>query len=470
VVPAVVVNLFLPTFDIRIDCHGSLCHNAPSCEEGMKITAIRGFRDILPDESELWQVIESQARTSFAAYGFSEIILPILEKTELFARAIGETTDIVEKEMYTFTDRDDSSLTLRPEGTASVIRAYIEHSLHQKEPVSKLFYIGPMFRRERPQKGRYRQFHQIGAEILGREDALIDAELLLMLNGFFIALQLDVSIDINSLGCSTCRPQYREALRAFGESKFAALCENCHARLHRNPLRILDCKEEGCRQVTRDAPVLADFLCDQCRQHFAQVQALLQQEKVKITVNPRLVRGLDYYCRTSFEILALGLGSQNAICGGGRYDGLVEQMGGPAIPGIGFAIGLERLAMLLQAQERTVSAAPDLFIAPMGEVAESQAFAVARRLRQDGYRVELESGSRSLKAQMRRADKLAAPYVLIVGENELKTGKGTIRDMQTKVDRVLAVALSLPAQDLMNAIRDTSHQLSAISYQPSVRE
>jgi histidyl-tRNA synthetase len=355
--------------------------------------------------------------------------------------------------MYTFTDRDDSSLTLRPEGTASVIRAYIEHNLHQKEPISKLFYIGPMFRRERPQKGRYRQFHQIGAEILGRDDALIDAELLVMLNDFFTALRLDVTIDVNSLGCTVCRPQYRERLRAFGESKFSMLCENCHARLHRNPLRILDCKEEGCKQATRDAPVLADFLCEACRRHFAQVQALLQQENVKFTVNPRLVRGLDYYCRTSFEVLALGLGSQNAVCGGGRYDGLVEQMGGPAIPGIGFAIGVERLVMLLQAQERMVSAAPDVFIAPMGEAAESQAFAVARRLRQGGHRVELESGGRSLKAQMRRADKLAAPYVLIIGENELKTGKGTVRDMQTKVDRALAVDLSLPVRDLINAIR-----------------
>jgi histidyl-tRNA synthetase len=436
----------------------------------MKITAIRGFRDILPDEGRLWQVLESQARASFAACGFAEIILPILEKTELFARAIGETTDIVEKEMYTFTDRDDSSLTLRPEGTASVIRAYIEHGLHQKEPVSKLFYLGPMFRRERPQKGRYRQFHQIGAEILGRDDALIDAELLIMLNDFFTALQLEVSVDVNSLGCTVCRPQYRERLRAFGESKLAALCENCHARLHRNPLRILDCKEEGCRQATSDAPVLADFLCEACRRHFAQVQALLQQENVKISVNPRLVRGLDYYYRTSFEILAPGLGSQNAVCGGGRYDGLVEQLGGPAIPGIGFAIGVERLAMLLQAQGRTVSAAPDVFIAPVGKAAESQAFAVARRLRQGGHRIELESSSRSLKAQMRRADKLAAPYVLIIGENELKTGRGTVRDMQSKTDRALAVDLSSSAQDLINAIRDTSYQVSAISRRPVSRE
>lgn len=422
----------------------------------MKISAVRGFRDILPEESVLWQALESHARTSFAAYGFSEIIVPIIEKTELFARAIGETSDIVEKEMYTFTDRDESSLTLRPEGTASVIRAYIEHNLHHKEPVSKLFYIGPMFRRERPQKGRYRQFHQIGAEILGRDDAFIDAELLLMLNDLFKSLQLEVSIDVNSLGDAICRPRFRESLKAFGESKLAQLCENCHNRLHRNPLRILDCKEPGCRQATVDAPVLRDFLCDPCRAHFAKVEGYLRQENVAFTVNPRLVRGLDYYCRTAFEIIAHGLGSQNAVCGGGRYDGLVEQLGGPPVPGIGFAIGVERLVMLLQSQERNVTAVPDVFIAPLGEAAEGQAFSLARRLRQDGYRVELESGNRGLKAQMRRADKLNARHVLILGENELSAGKGTVRDMQTKADRPMAVDLTLPARAMINVIRNVN--------------
>ncbi len=429
----------------------------------MKIAAVRGFRDILPEESAIWQRMETQARASFAAYGFSEIILPVIEKTELFTRAIGETTDIVEKEMYTFTDRDESSLTLRPEGTASVIRAYIEHSLSHREPVSKLFYIGPMFRRERPQKGRYRQFHQIGAEILGRDDPLIDAELLLMLNDFFTALRLDVTVDMNSLGCAVCRPRYRESLRTFGESKLAELCENCHARLHRNPLRLLDCKEPGCRQATADAPVLTDFLCAPCCDHFARVQASLRQENVAFALNPRLVRGLDYYCRTSFEVIAQGLGSQNAVCGGGRYDGLVEQLGGPAVPGIGFAIGVERLVMLLQAQEHNLSSTPDLFIVPLGEAAESQAFSVAHRLRQGGYRVELESGSRGLKAQMRRADKLGAHYVLILGENELAAGKGTVRDMQAKSDRSTAIDLALPAQAMIEAIRNVNSQPSTVS-------
>lgn len=423
----------------------------------MKIAAVRGFRDILPEESVIWRAIVAQAHVSFSAYGFSEIIIPILEKTDLFSRAIGDTTDIVEKEMYSFTDRDDASLTLRPEGTASVIRAYIEHSLSHKEPVSKLFYIGPMFRRERPQKGRYRQFHQIGAEILGRDDPLIDAELLLMLHDFFAALEVEVTMSVNSLGCPICRPRYRESLRAFGESKLAALCEDCHSRLGRNPLRLLDCKKEGCRQATVDAPQLIDFLCNECREHFSQVQTYLQQEHIPIEVNPRMVRGLDYYCRTSFEVLAQGLGSQNAVCGGGRYDGLVEQLGGPAVPGIGFAIGVERLVMLLQAQSRDFTMPPDVFIAPLGVPAESQAFSLARRLRHAGYRVELESGGRGLKAQMRRADKLNARHVLILGENELAAGKGTVRDMQAKTDRALAVDLALPARDLIDAIRNTGN-------------
>ena len=428
----------------------------------MKIAAVRGFRDVLPAESAAWQVLETQARRSFAAYGFAEIILPVVEKAELFTRAIGETTDIVEKEMYTFADRDGSSLTLRPEGTASVIRAYIEHSLSHQEPVSRLFYIGPMFRRERPQKGRYRQFHQIGAEILGRDDPLIDAELLLMLNDFFAALQLDVVIDVNSLGDAVCRPHYRENLRVFAESRLAELCENCHARLHRNPLRLLDCKEAGCRQALIDAPVLTDFLCGPCRDHFFQVQAYLRQENVAFSLNPRLVRGLDYYRRTSFEVIAQGLGSQNAVCGGGRYDGLVEQLGGPAVPGIGFALGVERLVMLLQAQERHFFATPDLFIAPLGATAESRAFSIARRLRQAGYRIELESGSRGLKAQLRRADKLNTRYVLILGENELAAGKGTVRDMQAKIDQPMTVDLTLPAQAMLESIRNVSVQQSAI--------
>jgi histidyl-tRNA synthetase len=422
----------------------------------MKITAIRGFRDVLPEEAALWEVMETKAREVFGAYSFAEIIVPIMEKTELFARSIGETTDIVEKEMYTFTDRDGTSVTLRPEGTASVIRAYIENGLHHKEPVSKLFYFGPMLRRERPQKGRYRQFYQIGAEILGRDDPLIDAELLLMLGDFFAALHLEVAMQLNSLGCSVCRPSYRESLRVFGEGRRAELCENCNRRLERNPLRLLDCKEEKCQHTTADAPVILDYTCEACREHFSRVQNYLQQENVEFALNSRMVRGLDYYCRTSFEVIAQGLGSQNAVCGGGRYDGLVEELGGPAVPGLGFAIGVERLAMVLQAQKAYVPPRPYLLVAPLGEQAEAVALSVAGRLRRSGCRVELESGKRGLKSQMRRADKLGVRYVLILGENELAVGKGSVRDMQEKRDYASAVDLGLSPQNMLQLIRNLS--------------
>jgi histidyl-tRNA synthetase len=422
----------------------------------MKITAIKGFRDVLPEEAALWEMMETKARQIFAAYSFTEIIIPIMEKTDLFARSIGETTDIVEKEMYTFTDRDGTSVTLRPEGTASVIRAYIENGLYHKEPVSKLFYFGPMLRRERPQKGRYRQFYQIGAEILGRDDPLIDAELLLMLRDLFAALHLEVAMQLNSLGCPLCRPRYRESLRAFAEERRAELCENCNRRLAHNPLRLLDCKEEKCRHTTADAPGILDYICAACREHFSRVQNYLQQEGVEFALNPRMVRGLDYYCRTSFEVIAQGLGSQNAVCGGGRYDGLVEELGGPAVPGVGFAIGVERLAMVLQAQKPYVPPHPYLLVAPLGEKAEAVALSVAGRLRQTGCRVELESGRRGLKSQMRRADRLRVRYVLILGENELAAGKGTVRDMQEKKDYPAAVDLGLSPQDMLQSIQNLS--------------
>ncbi len=418
----------------------------------MKIAAIRGFHDVLPEEAALWEVIEKKAREIFSVYGFREIILPLLERTELFVRSIGETSDIVEKEMYSFTDRDGTSITLRPEGTASVIRAYIENSLYHKEPVSKLFYFGPMFRRERPQKGRYRQFYQIGAEALGREDPLMDAELLLMLQDFFASLDLEVCLELNSLGCPLCRSPYRESLQAFGEKQRSELCENCNRRLQRNPLRLLDCKEEKCRQVTAEAPHILDYLCEACQEHFKRVQGYLRQEGVSFTLNPRMVRGLDYYVRTSFEVTAKGLGSQNAVCGGGRYDGLVEELGGPAIPGIGFAIGVERLVMILKAKDTHSFPKPLFFIAALGERAQAQALSLARRLRQSGCWVEVEGGKKGLKSQMRRADKVGARYVLIIGEDELEAGRGTIRDMEQKKDYPCVLDLSLAPQDMLTQV------------------
>ena len=407
----------------------------------MKVTAIKGFSDILPREVEIWQEVEARSRQIFKAYDFSEIRIPILEKTELFSRSIGETTDIVEKEMYTFEDRDSRSsesteaarLTLRPEGTAGVVRAYVESEMYKTEPVRKLYYMGPMFRRERPQKGRMRQFHQIGAEVLGRGDPFIDAEILLLLSDFFGAVGLtEPSLQINSLGCSECRPKYRETLLAFLKERQDSLCDNCRRRIDRNPLRALDCKEPGCIRATMDAPSILDSLCANCQEHFQTVQRLLRETHVQFTLNPRMVRGLDYYCRTTFEWTTTQLGSQSAIAAGGRYDGLVQDLGGPAIPGVGFAVGVERLTMLLRMRETAAANGPSCYIVWVGERARDWAFSVVHRLRQKGLSVEMEGESRSLKSQMRRADKLKAALVLIVGEDELTKGKAVLRDMASK--------------------------------------
>ncbi len=397
----------------------------------MKITSIKGFADIFPGEVEIWQSVEATARRVFNSYNFSEVRIPILEKTELFSRSIGETTDIVEKEMYTFEDRDSrggdttetTKLTLRPEGTAGVVRAYVESEMYKIEPVRKLYYMGPMFRRERPQKGRMRQFHQIGAEALGRGDPYIDAEILLLLSDFFSAVALtEPSLQINSLGCSECRPKYRELLLAFLKERENLLCENCRRRIDRNPLRALDCKEPGCIEATKDAPSILDSLCAACREHFETVQRLLRQTGVGFTLNPRMVRGLDYYCRTTFEWTTARLGSQSAVAAGGRYDGLVQELGGPAIPGVGFAMGVERLTMLLRLQEGAMAKGPELFVVWVGEKARDWAFPVVHRLRQKGIAVEMEGEARSLKSQMRRADKFKAVSVLIVGDDELANG------------------------------------------------
>jgi len=407
----------------------------------MKITSIKGFADIFPGEVETWQSVEASARRVFNAYNFAEIRIPILEKTELFSRSIGETTDIVEKEMYTFEDRDGraagtvpaTKLTLRPEGTAGVVRAYVESEMYKVEPVRKLYYMGAMFRRERPQKGRMRQFHQIGAEALGRGDPFIDGEILLLLSDFFTSLGLsEPSLQINSLGDSVCRPTYREKLLAFLKQREQQLCGNCRRRIDRNPLRALDCKEPGCIHTTRDAPSILDSLCDACRDHFAIVQRLLNDTHVPFALNPRMVRGLDYYCRTTFEWTTALLGSQSAIAAGGRYDGLVEQLGGPAIPGVGFAIGVERLTMLLRLQEGGAAPGPFLYVVWIGERARDWAFPMVHRLRRQGLTVEMDDGPRSMKSQMRRADKLRAVSVLIVGDDELAKGQVLLRDMATK--------------------------------------
>ncbi len=415
----------------------------------MKVTAIKGFSDIFPGEVETWQWVEEQARRVFAAYNFAEIRIPVLEKTELFSRSIGETTDIVEKEMYTFEDRDRRStetteatkLTLRPEGTAGVVRAYVESEMYKVEPVRKLYYMGPMFRRERPQKGRMRQFHQIGAEALGRGDPFIDAEVLLMLDDFFRAVGLETaSLQLNSLGCGDCRPGYRQRLLEFLKTREAALCDNCQRRIERNPLRALDCKEPGCIHATKEAPAIIDSLCAVCREHFATVQRLLSETQVRFALNPRMVRGLDYYCRTTFEWTSDKLGSQSAVAAGGRYDGLVEELGGPPIPGVGFAMGVERLTMLLRMKDSGAPRGPSVYFVWIGEKARDWAFPVVHRLRREGLTVEMEGETRSMKSQMRRADKLGAQAVLIVGDDELQKDQALLRDMASKQQEAVALA------------------------------
>jgi len=393
---------------------------------------IRGFKDILPGEVEKWQYVEREARRVFGLFGFLELRIPILERTELFARSIGEATDIVGKEMYTFPDRDGDSLTLRPEATTSIMRAYLEHGLNVKEPVGKYYFIGPMFRYERPQKGRYRQFHQIDAEILGVQEAQADAEILVMLMRFLTTLGLkNTGLQVNSLGDPACRLPYKGEIQNFLRSRMDRLCEDCQRRLETNPLRVFDCKNDECQAQLTDAPVVLDFLCPDCRRHFDEVKKLLDEVRLPYSINPRMVRGLDYYTRTAFEVVAGELGAQNAVCGGGRYDGLAQEIGGPSIPAIGFAIGVERLVMLLP-EEKSFSRHPDVFLAAIGKEAQERGFALAQEMRDAGIWVEFDYEGKSLKSQMRKADRMKTPRVLILGEEELKKNRVVVRNMATK--------------------------------------
>jgi histidyl-tRNA synthetase len=422
------------------------------------IRAVKGFRDVLPDESRRWQAIEDAAVATFVRYGFGEIRLPILERTELFARSLGESTDVVEKEMYTFVDRDETSVTLRPEATASVVRAYLESGLAQSDPTAQLFYRGPMFRRERPQKGRYRQFYQIGAEVLGREDALADAELLVMLARLLETVQArGVRLELNSVGDAACRPTYTETLRAFGRAHLAQLCGDCHRRLERNPLRLFDCKVETCRAVLADAPMIVDALCDPCRTHLAQVRALLDVCGVAYGMNPRLVRGLDYYVRTAFEFVSDamqegGNAQQATLFGGGRYDGMAELLGGPHVPGVGFGMGLERVLIALQDEGVASPNEPplDVYVVALTDPARVVATGLVRELREAGLAADLPYEERPLKAQLKMADRAAARFAAIIGDDELAAGSVTLRRLadgeQTEVPRA-EVAASVERAD-----------------------
>lgn len=406
------------------------------------IKAIKGTRDILPPESALWSRVESTAREIFDLYGFAEIRTPIFESTELFARGVGEDTDIVSKEMYTFEDRDEKSLTLRPEGTAPVVRAYIEHQLQQEMPIAKLYYLGPMFRRERPQKGRYRQFHQIGAEVLGSDNPAIEAEVLEMLLLFLTRIGIvDHTLLVNSIGCPACRPRFLEKLKEALREKRALLCDDCRRRTETNPLRVLDCKVESCQPLIDSLPKISDFLDEACHAHFEKFLGYLKARDIAFRVVPRLVRGLDYYRRTTFEITSGALGAQNTLIGGGRYDGLAEILGGPPTKGFGFALGMERIVLVLQeAQKSADSPVPQLFLAPLGEAAFEKATMIAKLMRAEGIRCVLDFEARSLKSAMRLANKLRAQYVLIFGETELQTATYQLKHMASGEQTELAEA------------------------------
>jgi histidyl-tRNA synthetase len=400
----------------------------------LKFQAIRGTRDLLPPETALWNRVEETARQVFATFGFGEIRPPILEPTELFARAVGSDTDIVSKEMYTFEDRDESSTSLRPEATASVCRAYIEHGMQQLPLPVKLYYIGPMFRRERPQKGRYRQFYQIGAEVLGGSDApAIDAEVIEMVMTFFDRLQLPgVQLDINSIGhaADNCRRGYVATLKGALEKVKDKLGADSQRRIETNPLRVLDSKLEYEQPIIETLPRIADHLCDDCKAHYAAVKRQLEMRGVLYRENWRLVRGLDYYMRTTFEITAQGLGSQNAVCGGGRYDGLVDLLGGPPTKGIGFAIGEDRLILSLQESGKVAAeTGRDVYIAWMGEHAHATAIRAAKDLRNAGFSVELPPVEQKFGKALERASKLNSRYALILGDNEVAEGSWTLKTL-----------------------------------------
>ena len=399
----------------------------------MKYSGLKGMEDILPPDITIWQAVESRARDIFGRYGFQEIRVPILESTDIFIRGIGEATDIVEKEMYTFTDKGNRSVTLRPEGTAPVVRCFVEKCLHTLPSPQKFCYSGPMFRYERPQKGRFRQFYQIGAEAFGVAAPSMDAEIIIMLKTLLEAIGLgELNFEINSIGCAECRPAYRQSLLDFFSNRLAEYCPDCQRRYETNPLRILDCKVPRCGELRQGAPVVTDYLCGECRTHFDELLSILNAFKVPFTLNPNLVRGLDYYTKTTFEVTSEHLGAQKAVSAGGRYDRLVEEFGGPVTPAIGFAIGMERLVTLLKEKQGISVPAPRAFIATLGKEAELEGFRIAELLREQGIWAEQSYGGSSLKSQLRRADRLGSEFALIIGENELTAGKVQWKNLKIK--------------------------------------
>jgi len=399
----------------------------------MKYSVPRGTKDILPEQAALWQKVEETCRKVFALYNYQEIRTPIFESTELFTRSIGKTTDIVSKEIYEFKDRKGRSLTLRPEETAPVVRAVLENNLISPDKVTKLYYIGPMFRYERPQAGRQRQFHQAGIEIFGSPDPMVDVEVILLNLDLFKALGLkDLELNINSVGCPKCRPEFQTKLKTYFKDNLKGLCDDCKRRFKENPLRILDCKEKGCQKYIENAPAIVSCLCKDCSDHFKQVSDLLNFTGVKFKDNKRLVRGLDYYTKTTFEIVSNSLGAQNAVSGGGRYDNLVKEFGGKDIPAVGFAIGLERLINCLNNLSLDIgSSSLKLFIATLGDEAKKTGFDLIQQARTKGLSADMDYLGKSLKAQMKAADRLGAKFVYIIGDDEIRKKSAILKNMET---------------------------------------
>ena len=397
----------------------------------MKLTAPKGTKDILPSEIASWEKIEKTAKALCSQYGFKQIRTPEFEYTDLFVRGVGERTDIVKKEMYTFARNEKNSFTLKPEGTAPAIRAYIQNGMSNEPQPVKLFYLTSCYRAENPQKGRMRQFHQFGCELIGSDSPLADAQVIILADAFIKKMGVEnVKLHINTVGCPKCRKEYYEILKKFLQEKREYLCEDCLSRMETNPMRVLDCKNEKCREALANAPLMKDHLCEDCEKHFETVKKALIAAGVEYELDAHIVRGLDYYTNTAFEFIAEGLGAQSTLCGGGRYNGLCAELGGDDSPGVGFALGIERLLLLLE-EEKTDNVS-DLYIAALGDSAAMEALRIQSEMIHKGLSVSTDVMGRSLKAQMKYADKLGAQFVLIIGEDELVNGKYTLRNMSTK--------------------------------------
>ena len=417
--------------------------------------AVKGTNDVLPDESSNWQFVERQMLSTAALYGFKEIRVPVFEHTEVFLRSVGDTTDVVQKEMYTFDDKGGRSITLRPELTAGVIRSVIENGLVNGALPLKVCYVGGCYRYEKPQAGRLREFHQFGVECVGAAEPNADAEVIALARQVLNSIGIDkISLEINSIGCPECRKEYHKALKEYFIANKDKLCGTCLDRLERNPMRILDCKSPVCSEIAGNAPVVLDYLCDECKKHFEQVKSYLTAMNIEYTVNPHIVRGLDYYTRTVFEFVSGDIGAQSTVCGGGRYDGLVAQMGGPSVPSLGFAMGIERLMLVLKNQGKELPSAdkPDLYIAALGEKAQLKTAELCAALRADGFKVETDICGRGLKAQMKYANKIGAKYSLVLGDTEIGENSASLKNMAD--GEAFTVKLDILSDELFKIINE----------------